>query len=55
MPEHAHVSASGDGRQERVAALALIAVLAWFGYHHVAPLHDLIDHVLYSAAQTIDA
>ena len=38
-----------------IAALALIGALAWYGYHHVVPLHDFIDHVLHSAQHTIDA
>ncbi len=36
-----------------VAALALVGVLAWYGYHHVVPLHEFIDRVVQSAQHTI--
>jgi phage shock protein PspC (stress-responsive transcriptional regulator) len=48
---HAPWVAPWDG----VAALALVGVLAWYGYHHVAPLHEFIDRLLQSAQHTISA
>ena len=28
-----------------IAGLALVCALAWYGYHHVPAIHDLIEHV----------
>ena len=44
-------SAGWDG----IAGFAVLAVLLWYGYHHLPGLHDFIEHLRSFWEQTVDA
>ncbi|SRR5579871_140759 len=37
-----------------IAGLAILGVLAWYGYHHVPAIHDLFDHISRLWDSTLD-
>ena len=43
------------GPFDGVAGFAILAVLLWYGYHHVSTLHDFFEHVRSFWETTVDA
>jgi len=50
-PYHPWRSSAWDG----IAGFAVLAVLLWYGYHHLPGLHDFIEHLRSFWQQTVDA